>query len=40
VTPGDFDMVMSPNVRAAFFAAQAVMRGMIEAGTAGTVLHV
>ena len=40
VTPDDFDTVMSLNVRAAFFAAQAVARGMIEAGIAGTILHV
>ena len=40
VTPGDFDTVMSLNVRAAFFAAQAVARGMIEAEIAGTILHV
>jgi NAD(P)-dependent dehydrogenase (short-subunit alcohol dehydrogenase family) len=40
VTPGDFDAVMDLNVRAAFFAAQAVARGMIAAGIPGTILHV
>ncbi len=36
----DFDAVMSLNVRAAFFAAQAVAGGMIEAGIEGAILHV
>ena len=40
VTVEDFDAVMSLNVRAAFFVAQAVARGMIEAGIAGAILHV
>jgi NAD(P)-dependent dehydrogenase (short-subunit alcohol dehydrogenase family) len=39
VRPEDFDAVMSLNVRAAFFAAQAVAQGMIEAGTGGAILH-
>jgi NAD(P)-dependent dehydrogenase (short-subunit alcohol dehydrogenase family) len=40
VTPEDFDSVMGLNVRAAFFAAQAVARGMVEAGIAGAIVHV
>jgi NAD(P)-dependent dehydrogenase (short-subunit alcohol dehydrogenase family) len=40
VTPADFDAVMSLNLRAAFFAAQAVARGMIAAGTGGAIVHV
>lgn len=39
VTPSDFDHVMALNVRAAFFMAQAVVRGMIEAGIPGVILH-
>jgi len=40
VTPEDFDAVMSLNVRAAFFVAQAVARGMIAGGIPGTIVHV
>jgi NAD(P)-dependent dehydrogenase (short-subunit alcohol dehydrogenase family) len=40
VTPEDFDAVMGLNVRAAFFAAQAVCRRMIAAKIAGSVIHV
>ncbi|MBR0682604.1 SDR family oxidoreductase [Roseomonas eburnea] len=40
VTVADFDAIMSLNVRAAFFAAQAVARGMIEAGIGGAIVHV
>ena len=40
VTPADFDAVMALNVRAAFFAAQAVARGMIQAGIPGAIIHV
>ncbi len=40
VTPGDFDAVMDLNVRAAFFVAQAVAKGMIEAGIPGSIIHV
>lgn len=40
VTVADFDAIMSLNVRAAFFAAQAVARGMIEAGIPGAIVHV
>jgi NAD(P)-dependent dehydrogenase (short-subunit alcohol dehydrogenase family) len=35
----DFDVVMGLNVRAAFFAAQAVTRRMIAAGTAGSIIN-
>jgi NAD(P)-dependent dehydrogenase (short-subunit alcohol dehydrogenase family) len=40
VTAADFDAVMNLNLRAAFFAAQAVACGMIEAGIEGAILHV
>jgi NAD(P)-dependent dehydrogenase (short-subunit alcohol dehydrogenase family) len=40
VTAADFDAVMDLNVRAAFFAAQAVARGMIAARIPGAILHV
>jgi NAD(P)-dependent dehydrogenase (short-subunit alcohol dehydrogenase family) len=40
VTVEDFDAVMGLNVRAAFFVAQAVARGMIAAGTGGAIVHV
>lgn len=36
----DFDAVMGLNVRAAFFVAQAVARGMIAAGRGGAIVHV
>ena len=37
---GDFDAVVDLNLRAAFFAAQAVARGMVEAGIAGSIVNV
>jgi NAD(P)-dependent dehydrogenase (short-subunit alcohol dehydrogenase family) len=40
VTAADFDAVMALNLRAAFFAAQAVARGMIAAGKGGAIVHV
>ena len=40
VTAADFDAVMNLNLRAAFFVAQAVSRGMIEAGIPGAIIHV
>jgi NAD(P)-dependent dehydrogenase (short-subunit alcohol dehydrogenase family) len=40
VTVADFDAVMALNLRAAFFAAQAVARGMISAGKGGAIVHV
>jgi NAD(P)-dependent dehydrogenase (short-subunit alcohol dehydrogenase family) len=39
VAIADFDAVMGLNVRAAFFVAQAVARGMIAAGTGGAIVH-
>jgi NAD(P)-dependent dehydrogenase (short-subunit alcohol dehydrogenase family) len=36
----DFDAVMNLNVRAAFFVAQAVARGMIAARKGGAIVHV
>ena len=39
VTADDFDTVMDLNVRAAFFAAQAVVRRMIEAGRSGSIIN-
>ncbi len=35
----DFDLVMNLNVRAAFFAAQAVARGMIATGYGGSIIN-
>ncbi|HEY1152466.1 MAG TPA: SDR family NAD(P)-dependent oxidoreductase [Pseudolabrys sp.] len=35
----DFDFVMSLNVRAAFFVAQTVARGMIDAGRRGSIIN-
>ncbi len=40
VTEDDFDVVLGLNLRAAFFAAQAVARGMIAGGVRGSILHV
>ena len=40
VTVADYDAIMSLNVRAAFFAAQAVARGMIAAKIPGAIVHV
>jgi NAD(P)-dependent dehydrogenase (short-subunit alcohol dehydrogenase family) len=40
VTVADFDAILSLNVRAAFFMAQAVARGMIEAGRPGSIINV
>lgn len=39
VTVADFDAVMALNLRAAFFVAQAVAKGMIAAGIEGSILH-
>jgi NAD(P)-dependent dehydrogenase (short-subunit alcohol dehydrogenase family) len=38
-TPDNFDLMMNLNVRAAFFAAQAVARRMIDAGIAGSIIN-
>ena len=40
VSAEDYDTVMGLNVRAAFFAAQAVSRGMIAAGRSGSIVNV
>ena len=40
VTPDDFDTVMTLNLRAAFFVAQAVARRMIDAGVKGTIINI
>jgi NAD(P)-dependent dehydrogenase (short-subunit alcohol dehydrogenase family) len=39
VTEKDFDTVMNLNVRAAFFAAQAVARGLLAAGRPGSIIN-
>ncbi|SNR53576.1 SDR family NAD(P)-dependent oxidoreductase [Puniceibacterium sediminis] len=39
VTEADYDAVMSLNVRAAVFAAQAVARGMIRVGKGGSIIN-
>jgi len=38
-TPENFDLMMNLNVRAAFFAAQAVARRMMEAGIGGSIIN-
>jgi NAD(P)-dependent dehydrogenase (short-subunit alcohol dehydrogenase family) len=40
VTEADFDAVMGLNLRAAFFAAQAVARRMREDGVAGSIINI
>jgi NAD(P)-dependent dehydrogenase (short-subunit alcohol dehydrogenase family) len=40
VTPEDFDAVLGLNLRAAFFVAQAVARGLIAAGERGSIINV
>jgi NAD(P)-dependent dehydrogenase (short-subunit alcohol dehydrogenase family) len=40
VAEADFDAVMALNLRAAFFAAQAVARRMIEAGVRGSIVNI
>ncbi len=39
VTPDDYDAVMGLNVRAVFFLTQAVVRSMLAAGIAGSLIH-
>ena len=39
VTAEDYDAVMDLNLRAAFFVAQAVARGQVEAGHGGSIIH-
>ncbi len=36
----DFDAVMGINVRAAYFVAQTVARGMVKAGKGGSIIHI
>ena len=38
-TPEDFDAVMGVNVRAAYFLAQAVARGLVKAGRPGSIIQ-
>jgi NAD(P)-dependent dehydrogenase (short-subunit alcohol dehydrogenase family) len=38
-SPEDWDAVMAVNARAAFFCAQTVARGMVEAGIAGSIVN-
>lgn len=40
VTPADFDAVLGLNLRAAFFAAQAVARRMVAAGKGGSIINI
>ena len=40
VTEADYTAVMDLNVRAAFFVAQAVARGLIAAGRPGSLIHI
>ena len=39
VTEEDYDAVVDLNVRAAFFVAQVVARGMVDAGRGGSIIH-
>jgi len=40
VTEQDYDAITTLNQRAAFFVAQAVARGMVEAGNGGSIIHI
>lgn len=40
VTPENFDIVAGLNIRAAFFAAQAVARRLIDAGKPGSIINI
>jgi NAD(P)-dependent dehydrogenase (short-subunit alcohol dehydrogenase family) len=40
IAVADFDAVMDLNVRAAYFVAQAVARGMVDAGIRGSIINV
>ena len=40
VTEQDYDAITMLNQRAAFFVAQAVARGMVEAGKGGSIIHI
>ena len=40
VTEDDYDAIMGLNIRAAFFVAQTVARGMAAAGSGGSIIHI
>jgi NAD(P)-dependent dehydrogenase (short-subunit alcohol dehydrogenase family) len=40
VTEEDYDIIATLNLRAAFFVAQAVARGMVAAGRKGSIIHI
>jgi len=40
VTDDDFDAITTLNLRAAFFVAQTVAQGMVDAGKGGAIIHV
>jgi len=40
VTEEDYDIIATLNLRAAFFVAQAVARGMVQAGRKGSIIHI
>ena len=39
-TPEDFDLVMSVNLRAAYFLSTAIARQLVTAGRAGSIIHI
>ncbi|NKB50853.1 MAG: SDR family oxidoreductase [Rhizobiaceae bacterium] len=39
VTPDNFDMITDLNLKSAFFMAQEVAKGMIDAGQGGSIIH-
>lgn len=39
VTPDNFELITDLNLKAAFFVAQEVAKGMIEAGKGGSIIH-
>ena len=39
VTPANFDKIIDINIKAAFFVAQEVAKGMITAGRGGSIIH-
>ena len=40
VTEADYDTVLDLNVKSAFFVAQACVRGMLAAGSGGSLIHI
>ena len=40
VTPDDYDAVLDLNLKSAFFVAQAAAKGMLAAGTRGSLIHI